>query len=90
MAAANAQAKLLISAFPRRAAIGFVTVFCGAVNSPIASAILAIEVFGSEGLMLFALACSVSFMMSGRYSLYVNQKIVYSKIEGLYVNDSTI
>lgn len=72
------------------AAIGFVTVFCGAVNSPIASAILAIEVFGSEGLMLFALACSVSFMMSGRYSLYVNQKIVYSKIEGLYVNDSTI
>lgn len=71
------------------AAIGFVTVFCGAVNCPLASCILALEVFGTEGLLLFALACSVSYMMSGRFSLYKSQKIVYSKTEDLFTNDDT-
>lgn len=63
------------------AAIGFITVFCGAVNSPLASVMLSLEVFGSSGILLFALACSVSYMMSGRFSLYENQTNLYSKIE---------
>jgi len=71
------------------AAIGFVSVFCGAVNCPLASIILSLEVFGSEGILFFALACSISYMMSGRFSLYSSQKIVYSKIEDEFVNDDT-
>ena len=63
------------------AAIGFITVFCGAVNSPLASVMLSLEVFGASGILLFALACSVSYMMSGRFSLYENQTNLYSKIE---------
>ena len=34
-----------------------------------------------EGLLFFALASSVSFLVSGRYSLYSSQNIVYSKLE---------
>lgn len=71
------------------AAIGFVALFCGAVNCPLASTILALEVFGSEGILIFALVCSISYMMSGRFSLYKSQKIVYSKIEDKYVNEDT-
>ena len=71
------------------AAVGFVALFCGAVNCPLASTILALEVFGSEGVLIFALVCSVSYMMSGRFSLYKSQKIVYSKIEDRFSDDET-
>lgn len=63
------------------AAIGFVSVFCGAVNCPVASILLGIEVFGAEGALPIALACSVSFMLSGRYSLYHSQSFLYSKLK---------
>ena len=62
------------------AAIGFISVFCGVVNCPLASIVLSVEIFGAEGLPFFALACAISFMMSGRFSLYNSQKIIYSKI----------
>lgn len=62
------------------AAIGFVSVFCGAVNCPVASILLGLEVFGIEGALPIALSCAVSFMMSGRYSLYQSQSFLYSKL----------
>ena len=72
------------------AAIGFVALFCGVVNCPIASIFLAFEVFGAENIYLFAVAVSVSYMFSGRFGLYKSQKILYSKINDelidLYTN----
>ncbi len=62
------------------AAIGFVALFCGVVNCPIASTILAIEVFGAEPILIMATVCGVSYMMSGYFGLYKSQKIVYSKL----------
>ena len=62
------------------AAIGFVCLFCGVVNCPLASIILAYEVFGGTNIMLFAIACSVSYMMSGYFGLYNSQVFVYSKL----------
>ena len=47
------------------AAVGMVAVFCGSVNCPIASIFLAIEVFGGGGIVLFAIACAISFVFSG-------------------------
>ena len=58
-----------------------IALFCGVVNCPLASIFLAIELFGGGGLPFFALACSLSFLVSGRYSLYSSQNIVYSKLE---------
>ncbi len=63
------------------AAIGLVSVFCGVVNCPVASLFLSIELFGVHGLLFFALSCAVSYGLSGNYSLYSTQKIVYSKIK---------
>lgn len=68
------------------AGIAMVAAFCGAVNCPIASIILGIELFGAQGAVYFAIACSISYMMSGYYSLYGSQKIVYSKTKAEFIN----
>lgn len=68
------------------AAIGLVSLFCGVVNAPIASIILSIELFGADGLLLYAIACAVSYMLSGYYGLYRSQKIIYSKLKAEFIN----
>ncbi len=67
------------------AAIGFVSLFCGVVNCPIASIILSMEVFGASGILFFAVSCSISYMLSGYFSLYSSQRIVYSKSDAHYI-----
>lgn len=69
------------------AAIGFVTLFCSVVNCPLASIVLSIEVFGTEGLLFFAMSCGISYMMSGRFGLYKSQKILYSKLNDEYIEE---
>lgn len=68
------------------AALGMVSVFCGVTNCPMTSIILALELFRGEQMPMFALACSVSYMLSGYYSLYTEQKIVYSKLKPVFIN----
>lgn len=68
------------------AAVGLIATFCGAVNCPIASIFLSVELFGGEGILFFALACAVSFMLSGYYGLYSSQKIVYSKLTARFID----
>lgn len=62
------------------AAIGLVALFCSVVNCPAASIILSVELFGGKGLWFFAVACGISYLMSGYYTLYGAQRIVYSKL----------
>ena len=71
------------------AAIGFVALFCGVVNCPIASIFLAFEVFGGEGYLFFVIACGISFMLSGNYGLYKSQKITFSKLNGNLIDINT-
>ena len=71
------------------AAIGLVSVFCGAVNCPIASVILSIEIFGSGGLVYFAAACALSYLLSGYCGLYSSQTILYSKLKAEFINVHT-
>ena len=68
------------------AAVGLVALFCGVVNTLITSIILSIELFGAGNIVMFAIACGVSYMESGYYSLYSSQKIMYSKIKAEYIN----
>ena len=70
------------------AAIGLIALFCGVVNTLISSIILSIELFGADGVILFSIACGVSYMLSGYYSLYSSQKIVYSKLKAEFINTS--
>ena len=71
------------------AAIGMIAMFCGVLNCPIASIVLSIELFGSKGFILFAIAAGVSYMLSGYYGLYSSQKIMYSKLKAEYINKDT-
>ena len=56
------------------ASLGFVALFCSVVNCPAASLFLAVEVFGGENVILYAIACAISFVMSGKCSLYAKQE----------------
>ena len=71
------------------AALGLVAVFCGATNCPLASIILAVELFGDGGMLYFALACGLSYMLSGYNGLYSSQTILYSKLKAQYINVHT-
>lgn len=68
------------------AALGMIGMFCAVVNCPLASLILSVELFGMDRIILFAIVCAVSYMMSGTYSLYSSQKIMYSKLEPEFIN----
>ena len=63
------------------AALGLVGLFCCATNSPFASIVLSIEMFGSANLYLFALICVICFVLSGNSGLYASQIIEFSKSE---------
>ena len=68
------------------AALGLVCVFCGAVNCPIASIVLSVELFGASALIYFALACGIAYMLSGYFGLYSSQKILYSKLRAEFID----
>ena len=71
------------------AAVGLVAVFCGAVNCPLASTFLALELFGADGMLYFALACALSFVLSGYSGIYSSQRILYDKLKAQYINVQT-
>lgn len=57
------------------AGMGFVAVFAGATNTPLACTLMAIELFGSECGVYVAIACVVSYLFSGNNSIYHAQVI---------------
>lgn len=71
----NALSYVLALPLPVLAGLGFVAVFAGAANTPIASTIMAIELFGPEIGTLAALACVVSYLFSGHTGIYHAQRV---------------
>lgn len=71
----NALAPLLHLPFSMLAAIGFVAVFAGAANTPLASTIMAIELFGAQIGPYAALACVVAYLFSGHCGIYRSQRV---------------
>jgi H+/Cl- antiporter ClcA len=64
---------------PFLAALGFIAVFCGATNTPIACFIMGIELFGGEGAVYMFMACVISYLFSGHSGIYTSQLIGTSK-----------
>lgn len=62
------------------AAVGMAALFCGVTNCPIATIFLCSEMFGGDGIVFFAVATAISFLLSGNVSLYSSQNLVYSKL----------
>ncbi len=61
------------------AAMSLVGLFCCATNSPFASIVLSVEMFGSQNISLFALVCVICFVLSGNSGLYSSQIIQFHK-----------
>ena len=70
-------------------ALGLIGLFCCATNSPFASIVLSIEMFGGANLYLFALTCVICFVLSGHSGLYVSQIIQFAKADEVASNEGT-
>ena len=67
-------------------ACGMVGMFCAVTNCPLTSLLIAFELFDFDGMPYYALVVAISYMLSGYYSLYPGQKIIYSKTKARFVN----
>ncbi len=63
------------------AALGLVAVLAGAANTPLSASIMAIELFGAQIAPYAAVACVVSFLLTGSQSIYSSQRISFDKDE---------
>ncbi len=57
------------------AGIGFAAVFAGASNTPLACALMGVELFGSGSALYMALACVAAYLASGHRGIYSAQRI---------------
>jgi H+/Cl- antiporter ClcA len=67
------------------AAIGLVSLVAGAAQTPIAASIMAMELFGPAIAPYAAMACVISFLMTGHRSVYPSQILAIRKSESLKV-----
>ena len=75
----NALAPLLQVPFALLAAVGFVAVFAGAANTPLACTLMAMELFGAEVGVFAVLACTTSYWCSGHTGIYRAQHVGHVK-----------
>lgn len=61
------------------AGCGFVGVFAGATNTPLACTLMGIELFGLDAGVYLGIACLVAFIFSGRASIYTSQDLGWKK-----------
>jgi H+/Cl- antiporter ClcA len=67
------------------AAIGMVSLLAGAANTPISASIMAVELFGPAVAPYAAIACIISFLMTGHRSVYPSQVLSMSKSASITV-----
>lgn len=69
------------------AALGFIAVFAGATNTPLACTFMGVELFGGEHVLLFGIACFTAYFFSGNSGIYTAQKIAVPKIIDEYFDE---
>jgi H+/Cl- antiporter ClcA len=57
------------------AALGFIAVFAAATNTIFASTIMGCELFGTEFVLYFLIACFIARLASGYSSIYPTQRL---------------
>jgi H+/Cl- antiporter ClcA len=73
--------------------MGFVAVFAGATNTPLACMLMGIELFGHESGVYLAIACIVAYLLSGHTTIYQKQMIGepkhsrFANLKGKRMND---
>lgn len=61
------------------AALGFVAIFAGATNTPLACTIMGIELFGAANSVYLATACFLAYLCSGHSGIYLAQRVAVPK-----------
>ena len=69
------------------AAMGFVGVFAGAANTPLACLLMGLELFGVRAGIYLALACVVAYLFSGHSGIYSSQVVGQAKFEKGQLNN---
>ncbi|MDA0659983.1 MAG: voltage-gated chloride channel family protein [Planctomycetota bacterium] len=62
------------------AALGFLSVFAGATNTPIACTVMGVELFGGEFVLYYAVSCLLAYLFSGHSGIYLSQRIGTPKL----------
>ncbi|CAH2211933.1 voltage-gated chloride channel family protein [Tepidibacter aestuarii] len=70
------------------ASLGFVAVFSGATNTPLACFIMGLELFHGEGVIFLFIACMVSYLFSGHHGIYSSQKISTPKYPWISIDET--
>jgi H+/Cl- antiporter ClcA len=78
----NTLADLMNAPVSLFAALGFIAVFAGATNTPLACTLMGIELFGGEYAIFFAVACFTAYFFSGEGGIYSAQRIAEPKPGG--------
>lgn len=65
------------------AALGFVAIFAGATNTPLASTLLGMELFGAGNGLYLATACIIAYRFSGHTGIYSTQRLAEPKFRAL-------
>ena len=71
-------------------AIGMVSLLAGAANTPISASLMAVELFGAQVAPYAAIACVISFLMTGHRSVYPSQVLSISKSSSLAVDKGSV
>lgn len=79
----NALAQLTHQPISLLASVGFVAVFAGAANTPLASTLMAIELFGPAVAPYALIACTISYLFSGPRGIYAAQRTEQQKWPGM-------
>ncbi len=66
----GAAASLLGLGIPLGAAVGMTALFCGATKCPVATVVLAAEMFGIKGIAFYIITAVIAYFLSGKESLY--------------------
>ncbi|MBI1843329.1 MAG: chloride channel protein [Actinobacteria bacterium] len=61
------------------AAVGFVAVFAGAANTPLACTIMGVELFGAGAVLPLAVGCVIAYVFSSHRGIYPTQRIHAAK-----------
>ncbi|MFY9150576.1 MAG: voltage-gated chloride channel family protein [Prolixibacteraceae bacterium] len=75
----NSLAVLMGAPIDLMAGLGFIAVFAGATNTPLACTIMGAELFGGSHILYFATASFIAYYFSGHSGIYSSQKISSSK-----------
>lgn len=72
------------------AGLGFIAVFAGATNTPIACTLMGVELFGSNNIVYYAVACFTAYYFSGHSGIYGSQRLAVSKFHLTHSEEHTI